>query len=52
MIDTTDHSVDEAVAIVAAELEARALSRDEQFGRRGTLGPSEVSDEELTGYDI
>ncbi len=52
VIDTTHHSVDEAVAIVAAELEARALSRDEQFGRRGTLGPSEVSDEELTGYDI
>lgn len=52
VIDTTHHSVDEAVAIVAAELEARALSRDEQFGRRGILGPSEVSDEELTGYDI
>ena len=53
VIDTTDIGIDEAVAIVIAELEARAVGRAEEFAR-ASHGPEsdELSEHELISYDI
>ncbi|MFT3860726.1 adenylyl-sulfate kinase [Micropruina sp.] len=52
VIDTTGYGIDEAVKLVVAELEARALRRGQELGRRTSFATDDVSDEELTGYDI
>lgn len=51
VIDTTNIGVDDAVALVIGELEARAVRRGVEFGRTARE-IEQMSEQELMGYDI